>query len=173
MMKSQARRFNQRLVQTRQASAGGGLSGLPPARIVSVPEAGTYFGFDCSTVRYWIQKLGCPVYELGSVGRGCGSRLNLDDVERWRIARLVPTCAAKAQEDVLAIVERALLDSLKRDDLANRTKMTGAQAALAVLIIFERAFKNLKQQPLEHEHVPEQLRNLCAIHLDSVERGTF
>jgi len=137
---------------------------------MTVTETAKHFRVDRSTVNKWISK-GCPCVEWGSAGRSHGHRLDLDAVQRWRVAQLVPTLAQQSEADVLAIVETALLDSLKRDDLATRTKTTEAQVALAVLIIFERVYRNVKQTPLEPHQVPEQLRHLCTVYLDSVERG--
>ena len=128
------------------------------------------FEVDRSTVSRWIQA-GCPVLELGSVGRGRGSQLDPEAVARWRVGQCAPAVARQSDEHVLGVVTQALLDALNRDDLARRTKTTEAQAALAVLIVFERVYRNLKERPLTREQLPKPLMRLCTIYLDSAERG--
>lgn len=131
-----------------------------------------HFGVDRSTVCRWIH-LGCPVSDLGSVGRGRGSQLDPESVTHWLVSRHVPVVVQQSDDRVLGLVAHALLDAVKRDDLARRTKTTEPQAALAVMIIFERVFRNVKQAPLTRDQVPEHLMQLCTIYLDSVERDTF
>lgn len=138
---------------------------------VSLRESAKFFRVDVSTIRRWVQ-IGCPCLALGSVGRGHGTLLDLEAVARWRAAQCVPQLTERAYDHVLELAEVALIHALTRDGLARRTRTTDAQAALSVLIIFERLYRNIMQRPLEKAQLPEQLRHLCANYLDSVERGT-
>lgn len=115
--------------------------------------------------------MGCPTCELGSVGRGHGSVLDPDEVARWQVAKHVPVVTQDGDNRLLDVVAQALIAVLKLDDLARRIKVTDAQAALCILIIFERVYRNVRQEPLTREKIPIQLMQLCIIHLDSVERG--
>lgn len=172
--------FKVSLPQVRPAPRGGAQRPtceifLPDeAAVSSVPLAQAAKQLHChrSTISRWL-KQGAPCLEEGRDGRGHSAIVNVDALMRWKAGKLAPALAQRNDDDILRLVETALFDALKRDDLARRTKTTDAQAALAVLIIFERLYRNVKQQPLEPRGVPEQMRRLCTDYLDSVERGTF
>lgn len=148
------------------------VSGEEKAEVIRVTGAqlARHFEVHPSTIRRWVAA-GCPVLELGSVGRGHGASFHIPAVEQWRIRQTVPTAIHRSDQETLDVVTTALLDTLKRDDLAKRAKITGMQAALVVLLIFERVYRNIKQQPLERQEVPEEMRHLCAIYLNSVEEA--
>ena len=139
---------------------------------MTVGAAATHFKVHASTIRSWIRR-GAPCLEAGSVGRGHGSRLDPQAVQNWLVAQRVPSVAVEAEQEVLTILATALFDSVKRDHLADQIGMTEAQAARAVLVIFERAFRNVRRQPLQRRDLPEEMKRLCAIYLDSIERRIF
>lgn len=139
---------------------------------MTVAGIARHFKVDRSTVNRWIQA-GCPVSDLGSVGRGHATQLDLEAVSRWRVAHCVPIVAQQSDDRVLGLVAQALIDALKRDELARRMKTTDAQAALGVLIVYERLYRNVMQGPLTREQLPQQLMQICTNYLDSVERNTF
>jgi phage terminase Nu1 subunit (DNA packaging protein) len=143
-------------------------------RMMGVPlaQAAKRIGKHRSTLSKWL-KQGAPCVEEGHDGRGHSAIVDVDALMRWKAGKLAPGLAQRHDEDILKLMETALMDALKRDELQHRTKTTAAQAALAVLIIFERVYRNIKQQPLEARDVPAQMRNLCTDYLDSVERGRF
>ena len=124
-----------------------------------------------STLSKWL-KAGAPCVEEGSDGRGHTAIVDLDALMRWRAGKLAPGLAQRNEDDMLQLFETALMDSLKRDDLARRAKITDMQAALILLVIFERLYRNVKQEPLTPQHVPAQMRHLCTDYLNSVERGS-
>lgn len=111
--------------------------------------------------------------DLGSVGRGHGSDLDLDEVTRWRMQQAFPLAADRSDDDMLQKFEHGLLDALKRDDLAKRVRISDPQAALCILIVYERLFRNLKQRPMTKPEVPAQLSHLGDIYLNSIEHETF
>lgn len=78
----------------------------------SVAQAAQHFRVSRETIRQWI-RAGAPCVELGSVGRGHSARLNLDDVARWRAARL--GVSADPGGDVMTRIEQALADVTRRD----------------------------------------------------------
>jgi len=141
------------------------MTGLPLA------QAAKHLRLHRSTLSKWL-KAGAPCLEEGQSGRGHTAMVDLDALMRWKAGKLAPGLAQRNDEDLLALMATVLMDALKRDALATRTKTTEAQAALAVLIIFERLYRNVKQQPLTPQHIPEQMRHLCTDYLNSVERGT-
>lgn len=125
-----------------------------------------------STLSKWL-KQGAPCLEEGHSGRGHTARVDLEAIQRWRARKFAAGLAQRNDTELLELMVRALMDAMKRDDLQRRTKTTADQVALCVLIIYERYYRNLKQQPLEPQDVPQAMRNLCTDYLDSVERGTF
>lgn len=133
---------------------------------MTVDEVAQHFGRPPGTIRLWIRQ-GCPTLELGSVGPGNGSRLDLKAVEAWRVRRWVPTFTAQSEDDVLALVETALVDVLKRDNLMGKTMPAEWMAGL----IYARVFQNLKQRPLESQDLPADLARIVTNHLRSLERG--
>jgi hypothetical protein len=78
---------------------------------VSIGEAARYFRVSSGTVRRWIRG-GCPCVEPGSVGRGHGASLNIDDVARWRATQLGVVAAS---DDVMQRIDRAIADVICRD----------------------------------------------------------
>ena len=111
--------------------------------------------------------------ELGGIGRGHESRLDLAEAQRWLEARRLPTLAAQKDRDELKVVETILYDSLKRDELARKVGITEVQAIHAILLIYECAHRNINETPLELKDLPEPLARLSANYLDSVKRGHF
>jgi hypothetical protein len=139
---------------------------------LSLTEAANALGVHVATLRKWIRQ-GAPTLALGSVGRTHGTQVDPEAVKLWRAQRAVPSLTHTAQADTLQTVAVALFDTLKRDDLAATAGLTDGQAAMAVLMVFERAYKNVKREPLAVDGVPELLKPFHAIVLESLEQGTF
>ena len=135
---------------------------------MTVGAAATHFKVHASTIRSWIRR-GCPCIESGSVGRGHGSRLDHQAVERWLIEQRVPSVAVQAERDVLAIAETALSDLLKRDRWMGQT----LPAERFALLFYERLFRNIKQRPLQANDLPAELKRIVTNYLDSIERRIF
>jgi hypothetical protein len=133
---------------------------------MTVRQLAMHLGVHIGTVRRWV-RFGCPCIELGSVGRGHGTQLDPVEVQQWRVSQLIPTLAAQAEADVLKILATALYDVLKRDGLMGQT----LPAELMVLQVYERAHLNITHEPLQLKDLPEEMKRISAIHLDSVERG--
>ena len=139
---------------------------------MTLREASKLLGVHTGTLRRYVRQ-GMPTVELGSVGRGHGTQVNLEHAKLWIAQQAVPTINATKHDDTLHRMAVALYDCLKRDDLAARTHISEAQAALCVLLIFERCYRNLHQSPLTADCLPEQLRCYRSIVLDSMELGIF
>ena len=142
------------------------MSGMP------LKEAAKTLRLHRSTLSKWL-KQGAPCLEEGSSGRGHTARVDLEAIQRWRARKFAAGLAQRNDTELLDLMATALMDAMKRDDLQHRTKTTADQVALAVLIIYERVYRNVMQQPLEPQDVPHAMRNLCTDYLDFVERGTF
>jgi hypothetical protein len=125
-----------------------------------------------ATLRKWIAR-GCPTVSLGEVGRGHGSEVDLHQIQLWRAQQAVPSFSQAAHNDTLQLLTVALLDTLKRDDLAARVGLTDPQAYMACLLIYERFYKNLTHEPLTADILPPELKPFGAIVLHSMESGSF
>ena len=136
---------------------------------MTIVQVAKKLGKHPATIRAWVRR-GAPCLTLGSVGRGHGSCLDLDALQRWRVQQLAPGLTSRADDDLLGIVETALLDCLRRDGLAQRARITDPQAALIVVLVYERFFRNLKQTPMTAARLPVKMKRQCAIWLDSVEQ---
>lgn len=135
----------------------------------SVREAAADFHVHVGTIRKWIRN-GCPTLELGSVGRSHGSRLDLQEVAQWLLTKKVPMLAKRSDDETLSIIATALDDWLKRDGWAGRT----VQTERAALSFYERVYKNLTHQQLELKVLPDAMKLIHSIYLDSVElTGSF
>ncbi|MBX3333935.1 MAG: hypothetical protein KF876_07410 [Nitrospira sp.] len=126
----------------------------------SLKEAAEALGIDVSTLRRDIAA-GCPVVWLGSVGRGKGSRVDLEAVRRWR---------AGARGEVLPVLENALM-AVFQDGVHERVKMHPGAVAYLLLKIYERAYEQERSEPLVD--LPVEMRRLCAICLEWIEGGNF
>jgi transposase len=76
------------------------------APAASIGETARHFGVSAGTVRRWVRE-GCPTIELGSAGRGRGSRLDLTAVTRWR--------GRAVESNTLEVVHSAIFDVAIRD----------------------------------------------------------
>jgi hypothetical protein len=139
---------------------------------LSLTEAANALGVHVGTVRRDVRN-GAPTEELGSVGRGHATRIDLEKYKLWRAERHVPTLTSQVKHDTLQTLTTILLDTLKRDDLGAQVGLSEAQAALAVLMVFERAYKNVNREPLTTDQLPPELKPFHAIVLESLEQGTF
>ena len=133
---------------------------------MTVVGAAKYFRVHPATIRSWIRR-GCPVIELGGVGRNHSSKLDAGAVENWLIERRVPSAAARVEQDILGIAATALYDVLKRDGLAGQT----LAAERVVLMIYERLYRNVKQTPLEAKDVPAEMKRIVTNYIDCIEEN--
>jgi hypothetical protein len=156
-MKGQARRFNQSLVQTRPASAGGMSKGVPPAcHLCSIHDVAKYFGVDPCTVRRWILK-GCPCVRRGSRGPGRGAVLDLIAVIAWRSRAIAPT--GFTADEVVQRIAQALWDSLENDHADLRAGISREEMSAALLVAWERLTSTFGQT-FKWDAQPEPIRAL-------------
>ncbi|MBI5315038.1 MAG: helix-turn-helix domain-containing protein [Nitrospirae bacterium] len=139
---------------------------------MTLPQAAKLLNLHPATLRKWIRN-GAPTISLGEVGRGHGTTVDLEQLKTWRATRAVPTLADHDKRDTLSIVSTALLDALKRDALAGKAGLTEGQAAMVVLVIFERCYRNIHKAPLTADTLPPELKPFGAIVLQSIESGSF
>jgi hypothetical protein len=161
-MKGLPRRLTS-LVQTRPALASGGLSGLPPAsRILSVRQVAKVHHKSPMWVRRQIAA-GAPCVELGSVGRGRGSRIDLAAFQRWLANRAAPGLTVAAHTIQLDELSESLWRVLRNDTAAETVGITERQAAKFLLLIFDRLAKDLTREPVDLADLPARMKQFCAI----------
>lgn len=127
---------------------------------VTIQAAARALRVDVSTLRRDIAA-GCPVVELGSVGRGKGTLVDVDTVRRWRALR---------RGDVLPTLERALMKTFQ-GGIHDRLHISPGHVAYVLIKVYEHAFEAVTQEPLLDLH--GEMRRLCAICLESVTNGEF
>ena len=110
-----------------------------------------------STLRRWIRR-GCPTVQLGETGRE-GSLLILEDVQRWRVG-----LSGVGDDNELQQIADSLLDTIKRDEVYERAGISERQAAIVLLLAFQRYFRNTKHRQIEKEDVlPDAIEQICTI----------
>lgn len=129
-------------------------------RGASLQEAAKALGISVSTLQRDIAD-GCPALALGSVGRGKGSRVDVEAVRRWR---------AGARGAILPLMETVLV-AVFRCGVHNRLKIHPGAVSYILLKVFEQAHELAKDEPLIE--LPMEMRRLCGICLDWVESGQF
>lgn len=135
---------------------------------ISTTEAAKHLGVKPSTVQRWIRK-GCPVQSLGAVGRNKGSLVNLDEVNRWRSRRCGATSVQRDNESILAMIETALVDTLKRDQAHERVEIHRGLASGLLALAYQRIWQNLTRRSLDEFVLPPEIAQLCVIWLDYIE----
>jgi excisionase family DNA binding protein len=129
---------------------------------VTIAEAARGLGCSASTVRRWVAK-GAPTTFLGSAGRGRGSRVQIEDLTRWRSG------GSKLQNgELLERLAEGLMDAFRRDGIAARVGITERQAAGILVLVFERYYKNAVREPVpdQLDDLPVQIAQLCAVWLE-------
>ncbi len=92
---------------------------------------------------------------MGETGRE-GSLVRIDDIKLWRAG------VQKNEDNILEKVADAFLDALKRDGVHERVGVTEREAAMILLMAFNRLFKNMKLREIEKEDsLPEAIKHLC------------
>lgn len=130
--------------------------------IVTVEDAARLLKVHPATLRRWIQA-GCPVESLGEVGRGKGSLVKIESINRWRAEKFGISEARRGQAEILTIISTALADTIRRDHAHERLAISHGLAAGLLSLAFQRIWQNLTRRPL-HEFVPpEEIAQLCAI----------
>ncbi|MCC7203116.1 MAG: hypothetical protein IT393_10715 [Nitrospirae bacterium] len=121
---------------------------------VTLSQAARVLNRDTSTLRRWIKK-GCPTVRMGETGRE-GSLVCLDDIKRWRAG-----VDGIGSTELLETFATALLDSLKRDEVHLRAEITERQTAIALLLAFNRLFKNMYHREIDKDDpLPEAIRQI-------------
>jgi hypothetical protein len=123
-----------------------------------------------ATLRRWIKRDGCPTVELGEVGRGKGSLVDLEQVKRWRAEHTGASTAPREDERILSVIAESFSDCLKRDEAHRRVDMKHGPASGLLALCFQRVWQNVTRRPL-HEFVPPpEIEHLCAIWVQWRER---
>ncbi len=165
-MKGRALILNQSRSDLRVASAGS--VGLPPAlpasHILTVAQAAKVLGKSPMTLRRWIAA-GAPCFELGEVGRGHSSRVDLDALQHWLANRAAPGLTETAQAAQLDSLAESLWRVLKNDEAAAKVGISARQAAGLLILTYERLAKDLTHRPVDIEDLPAQMQRLCSIRL--------
>jgi phage terminase Nu1 subunit (DNA packaging protein) len=132
---------------------------------LTVKQTAAALNRDVATVRRWVAK-GCPTASgPGSVGRGRGALLELDQVRHW-----LGEDQQIEHAQVLQRVARAKLDTLKRDagqgEPAHRTLgITEEQAAALLYLDFERIARAVTGT--DAKQLPDEIAQVRAIALRS------
>lgn len=93
------------------------------SRKVPLREAAKQFGVHLSTIRRWIADE-APTVSPGEVGRGRGSIVDLDSLQRWLADSKGLQVQGRTDNDILALVAHCLIDAFKRDAVAERVGIT-------------------------------------------------
>ena len=139
---------------------------------ISLVEAAKHFNVHPYTVRRWIVKEGCPCESLGTVGRGKGSLVDPEEVQRWRAEKYGAVTVQRETAEVLAIIATALIDTLKRDQAHERVDIHQGQASGLLALAYQRIWQNLTRRPLDEFVPPPEIKHLCAIFVQWRERQT-
>ena len=131
---------------------------------ISLAEAARVLGKHPATIRRWIAQ-GCPCETLGEVGRGRGSLVSLDAVQRWRAGNE----SRRDDDRILALIAESFSDALKRDRASHRVGIDEGQAAGFLVLVFERIWLNLTHRSRDELVLPEQMKHLCAIWVEYAE----
>ena len=126
---------------------------------VSINQAAKQLGKASSTVRRWVQK-GAPTVKLGSVGRDNGSLVNIADLQCWRGGGGAVTAN---DDELLARLAIALLDTIRRDEVHHRIGITDKQAASLLVLVYQRYYRNLFNGQVDIDNLPEEMKHICAI----------
>mgnify|MGYP001175494123 FL=1 len=121
-----------------------------------------------TTLRRWIAA-GCPVVELGEVGRGRGSLVDLAAVRRWKSAQAGGDAVTRDDERVLGLIAESFVDCLKRDGFHHRAQIAEGQAAGFLFLVFERVWMNVTRRSRDEIALPEQMKRLRSIYVGWAE----
>lgn len=124
---------------------------------MTVQAVAKHFSVDASTVRRWIT-VGCPCVRRGRRGPGHGAVLDLAQVDAWRGRANGP--AGLTPEEVVQKIAEALLEAVEKDHVDIRAGISRADAAAAILVIFERCCKSFGQS-FRFDQLPEPIRALA------------
>jgi len=122
-----------------------------------------------STLRRWIVA-GCPVCELGEVGRGKGSRVDLEAVKRWRGQKAHDAQRQRTDEEILSLLVRSLVDVIQEDMAHLRFEMAEGQAAGLLSCAYQRFWRNFMLRSGDEYQRPPEIEHLCAIWLRWLDR---
>jgi excisionase family DNA binding protein len=145
---------------------------------VSVGEAARELGVSRATIQNWIRDGGAPTVVLGSVGRGCGSRVDPEQLRRWRLDRALKDAApaSLAGRCDLQVVSRALWKSFTKpyDDTAvpfwKALRLPRGEVAALLLESFREIARAGTGHPIEDEALPPEMLRLLSIFLDCLHR---
>lgn len=129
---------------------------------MSLKEAARKLRIDVSTLRRDIAT-GCPVLELGSVGRGKGARVDLDAVRRWR---------ASKRGDALALFEAAM-EKFLLSGLLDVPGLRPAQAVVVVVRMYRALYEYVTGMEVTKHTMPAQMKRLCAIGIQYSDRDVM
>ncbi|MCC6543093.1 MAG: hypothetical protein IT392_01150 [Nitrospirae bacterium] len=128
------------------------------SQAVKITQAAKELRKTPSTIRRWIRQ-GCPTVQLGETGRE-GSLVILEDIKLWRAG------IQRNDDIVMDKVAIALLDALKRDGVHERAGTSERQAAMILLLAFNRYFKNEKLREIDRDDkLPDAIVQICTIAL--------
>lgn len=136
---------------------------------VPLKVAAPLLGVHEATIRRWIAEQHCPCVSLGGVGRGHGSRVDVEQVRRWRYGQKTGTTTQRTDVEILNIVVRSVVDTLREDSGHRRVAVTEGQAAGLLAFVYERFWRNFMMRSSNEYERPPEIAHLYAIWLRSVE----
>lgn len=109
--------------------------------------------------------------ELGEVGRGKGSRVDLEAVKRWRGQKAQDIQQQRTDAEFLSLVARSLVDTLHEDSAHRRVQIEKAKACGLLALAYQRIWQAVSMQSPDEFYIcqPPEIEQLCAIWLRSVE----
>ena len=110
--------------------------------------------------------------ELGEVGRGKGSRVDLEAVKRWRGQKAQDTQQQqRTATEFLGVVVRSLADVMQEDAAHRRVQIEKAKACGLLALAYQRIWQAVSMQSPDEYYIcqPPEIEQLCAIWLRSIE----
>ena len=144
---------------------------------LTVREAARELAVAASTVQSWI-RAGAPTCSLGSVGRGHGSRVEIEHLRQWRAQRALRAAApaAPAGRCDLQAASAALWRLYTKPHEGTPVqfwrvlRLPRGEVAALLLQAFREIAREANGHPVEDSELPAEMRSLLSIFLDSLHR---
>ncbi len=138
----------------------GTLAGGDDVVALTIEQAAAALDLPPSTVRYWIDRRGCPTVRRGGRGRGRATLVDVAAVRRWMAGRDQPTAptAPTSEHDLALMYAAELPDLLARTVYAAYCRIDSPHkrqlAASVAVAWYETASQELDRLRQQHPDIP-------------------